>query len=144
MAIHRSFGSIVGEVVELRVGEDKSVQLGKISAVVDCGKAINPLTIEAQIEGGIIYGLTAAMYGQINVEAGSAVQRNFDKYEMVKLAQVPQIDVHILENGPIGGIGEPGVPPIAPALTNALFKATGERVRKLPLTEAGYTLTDAA
>lgn len=140
MAFHECFGSMIGQVVELSMPEDDAIRLERVTAVIDCGMAINPLTIQAQIEGGIIYGLTAAMYGRIDVADGAAVQQNFDTYEMVRMGQVPPVDVHILENGPIGGIGEPGVPPIAPALTNALFAATGQRYRKLPLMDEGLTL----
>jgi isoquinoline 1-oxidoreductase beta subunit len=140
MAFHECFGSLIGQVVELSMQEDDDIRLERITAVIDCGMAINPLTIQAQIEGGIIFGLTAAMYGRIDVADGAAVQKNFDTYEMVRMGQVPPVDVHILEGGPIGGIGEPGVPPIAPALTNALFAATGTRYRKLPLMDAGLSL----
>ena len=140
MAFHECFGSMIGQVVELSMPEDDAIRLERVTAVIDCGMAINPLTIQAQIEGGIIYGLTAAMYGRIDVADGAAVQQNFDTYEVVRMGQVPPVDVHILENGPIGGIGEPGVPPIAPALTNALFAATGKRYRKLPLMDEGLSL----
>ncbi len=138
IALHESFGSIVGQVVELKISDDKAIKIRKVTAVVDCGVAVNPRTIEAQIEGSIAYALTAAMYGRVDVEGGAAVQSNFDSYQMVQMADMPKVDVHILENGPIGGIGEPGVPPLAPALTNAIFAATGERVRKLPLIDSGY------
>jgi len=140
MAFHECFGSMIGQVLELSLQDDTAFRIERVTAVVDCGAAINPLTIEAQIEGGIIYALTAAMFGRIDVAEGRAVQQNFDTYEMVKMGQVPPVDVHILENGPIGGIGEPGVPPLAPALTSALYAATGIRHRKLPLIDAGLTL----
>jgi isoquinoline 1-oxidoreductase subunit beta len=142
MAFHECFGSIIGQVLELSMHDDQAFRIERVTAVVDCGAAINPLTIEAQIQGGIVYALTAAMFGRIDVADGRAVQQNFDSYQMVKMAQMPPVDVHILENGPIGGIGEPGVPPLAPALTNALFAATGTRHRKLPLMDAGLTLMD--
>ncbi len=140
VAIHESFGSICGQVVEISVPADKTLKLERITAVVDCGTAINPRTIEAQIEGSIAYALTAAVYGRIDIAGGATVQHNFDTYEMLKLSQMPPVSVFIMENGPIGGIGEPGVPPLAPALANAIFAATGERVRKLPLMEAGFSL----
>ncbi|MFN3231765.1 MAG: molybdopterin cofactor-binding domain-containing protein [Alphaproteobacteria bacterium] len=139
IAVHESFGSIVGQVVEITVSDDKAIKVEKVVAAVDCGIAVNPRTIEAQIEGSIAYALTAAMYGRIDIEGGAAVQRNFDSYRMVQMTDMPKVDVHILENGPIGGIGEPGVPPLAPALTNAIFAATGERIRKLPLIDSGFS-----
>jgi isoquinoline 1-oxidoreductase beta subunit len=142
LAFHECFGSLTGEVVEVSMHGGLDFRLERITAVVDCGAAINPLTIEAQIEGGIVYGLTAAMFGRIDIFEGQTVQKNFDTYQMIKMAQMPPVDVHILEGGPLGGIGEPGVPPIAPALANALFRATGTRVRKLPIADAGFSLLD--
>lgn len=140
LAIWDSFGSICGQVIEIVMPSDKTIKLEQVHAVIDCGLAVNPRTIEAQIEGSIVYALTAAFYGRIDVEGGAAVQQNFDTYEMMMLAQMPPVSITIMENGPIGGIGEPGVPPAAPALTNAIFAATGERVRTLPLVDSGYTL----
>jgi isoquinoline 1-oxidoreductase beta subunit len=140
LAMHESFGSIVGQVVDLSMPSEAEIKLEKITAVVDCGMAINPLTIKAQIEGAMIFALTAAMYGRIDVADGQVVQQNFPDYEMVRLNQVPPVEVIILENGEIGGIGEPGVPPLAPALTNALYRATGKRFRKLPLMDEGLRL----
>jgi len=142
LAFHECFGSLTGEVIEVSIHGGLDFRIERITAVVDCGAAINPLTIEAQIEGGIIYGLTAAMFGRIDIFEGQTVQKNFDTYQMIKMAQIPKVDVHILENGHLGGIGEPGVPPIAPALTNALFRATGTRVRTLPIADAGFNLLD--
>jgi len=134
LAVHESFGSIVAHVAELSVGEDGTARVHRVTSAVDCGEAINPDTIEAQIESAIIYGMTAACYGEITVENGQVVEGNFPDYEMVRLAEVPEIDVHIIESGaPLGGMGEPGLPPIAPAMTNALYALTGTRVRKLPL-----------
>lgn len=134
LAVHESFGSIVAHVAELTVDHDGTAHVHRVTSAVDCGEAINPDTIEAQIESAIIYGMTAACYGEITVENGQVVEGNFPDYEMVRLAEVPEIDVHIIESGaPLGGLGEPGLPPIAPAMTNALYTLTGTRVRKLPL-----------
>lgn len=134
LAVHESFGSIVAHVAEVSVGPEGDVSVHKVTSVVDCGEAINPDTIEAQIESAIIYGMTAACYGEITVEDGAVVQGNFTDYEMVRMDSVPEIKVHIIESGaPLGGLGEPGLPPIAPAITNAVFAVTGIRVRKLPL-----------
>lgn len=140
LSIHESFGSICGQVVEISMPSDSEIRLEKITAVVDCGVVINPRTIEAQIEGSVVYALSAALYGQIDIEGGAAVQKNFDSYDMLKLADMPPVDVHIMGNGPIGGIGEPGVPPLFAALTNAIFAASGRRIRSLPLAKHGFTL----
>lgn len=141
VAIHKSFGSIVAEIAELSMPATDTVKLHKVTCVVDCGIAVNRDTIEAQMEGGIVYALTAAAFGKIDIENGAAVQDNFDSYEMVRLNQMPEIDVHIIEGGrPIGGIGEPGTPPLAPALVNAIYAASGKRIRSLPLQDHGLTL----
>jgi isoquinoline 1-oxidoreductase beta subunit len=138
VAIHESFGSICAQVVELSLPRPGALKLHRITAVIDCGVAVNPRTIEAQVEGGIVFGLTAAMFGRIDIKDGGSVQRNFDDYEMALMAHVPPVAVHILQNGEMGGVGEPGVPPIAPALVNALAAATGKRIRKLPLKDEGF------
>jgi len=97
---------------------------------------INPDTVEAQMQSAIIYGLTAALHGEITIEHGRVQQGNFNSYKMVRLARTPEIDVHLEPSGrAIGGIGEPGLPPLAPALTNAIFAATGNRIRKLPISK---------
>lgn len=140
LSIHESFGSICGEVVEISMPSESRIKLEKVTAVVDCGIVVNPRTIEAQIEGSIVFALTAAFYGQIDIEGGAAVQKNFDSYEMLKLADMPPVDVHIMANGPVGGIGEPGVPPLFAALTNAIYAASGQRIRSLPLAKHGYQL----
>ena len=140
IALHKSFGSIVGEVCTIsRIGE-KEFSIDDFACVIDCGIYINPDTIEAQMEGGIVFGLSAALYGQITWNNGSVVQSNFPDYEMVRMNVSPSINVHVMENEHYpGGVGEPGTPPAAPALANALFMATGERVRELPLINSGYT-----
>lgn len=141
VAVHKSFGSIVAEVAEVSLPTPDTLKLHKVTCVVDCGVAVNRDTIDAQMESGIVYALTAAAFGKIDIEDGAAVQGNFDSYEMLKLSQMPEIDVHIIEGGrPIGGIGEPGTPPLAPALVNAIHAASGKRIRSLPLTDHGLTL----
>jgi len=133
IAIHESFGTIIGEVAEISV-EDGELNVHRITCVVDCGTVLNPDTVEAQMQSAIIYGLTAALYGEISIDAGRVQQGNFHNYKMVRLAQTPAIDVHLAPSGrAIGGIGEPGLPPLAPALANAIFKATGNRIRRLPI-----------
>ncbi|HEY0300029.1 MAG TPA: molybdopterin cofactor-binding domain-containing protein, partial [Rhizomicrobium sp.] len=103
-------------------------------SAVDAGMAVNPDGLKAQIEGAIVYGLSAALNGEITIAKGAAVQANFPDYEVVRLVDCPQIEVHLMaSDGPLGGGGEPGVPPLAPALANAIFAATGKRIRELPV-----------
>ncbi len=142
LAIGKPFGSIVAQVVELSVENDTDMHLHKITASVDCGWAVNPDTIEAQLQSGILYALTAAAFGEITLTNGQVDQGNFDTYEMTHLAHIPQIDVSILESRQeMGGIGEVGTPALFPALTNALFAATGKRMRSLPISKHGFTLS---
>ncbi len=102
---------------------------------------VDPRNFEAQLQSAVVYGLTAAVYGKIDVARGRALQGNFDTYEMVKLAQLPRISVQLAPSGKhMGGAGEPGTPPLAPAVANAIFAANGERVRTLPLMDSGYSL----
>ena len=133
IAIVKSFGSIVAEAVEVSVRNDE-VSIDKICCAVDAGFAVNPDGLKAQMEGGIVYGLTAALYGEINIKEGAVQQSNFHDYPMVKMHEVPDIEVAIINSGAsMGGGGEPGTPPIAPALTNAIFAASGVRIRTLPI-----------
>ena len=117
------------------VHEDGRPKVLKAWAVVDCGTTVNPLNAEAQIAGGLIMGLSSAIGEEITLDKGAVVQSNFNDYEILKLADAPPVvDVHFIESGAkMGGIGEPGVPPASPALANALFAATGKRIRTLPL-----------
>ena len=141
IAIHESFGTIVGEVVEASVNTAGAVGVHRVVAVVDCGHVVNPRTVEMQIESGVIYGLTAALSGEITIKDGAVEQGNFDTYEMVRMADAPRIETYLALSGGSkwGGIGEPGTPPIAPALANAIFDATGTRVRSLPIKNARLT-----
>lgn len=133
LAIHRCFGSIVGEVAEVRV-VGSEVRVERVSCVIDCGDVVNPDTIEAQMEGGIIFGMTAAIYGRIDFAAGQPVQSNFHDYRMTVMSDCPDIQTRIIRSGArLGGVGEPSVPPIAPAICNAIYAATGRRVRDLPI-----------
>ena len=139
LALHESFGSIVAEVVEISVGDGKALSVHKVACAVDCGVVVNPDTVAAQMESGIVYGLTAALFGEITLGDGRVEQGNFDGYEMLRLAQMPEIAVRIVESdAALGGIGEPSTPPIAPAVANAIFAATGERIRSLPLVRHGF------
>lgn len=140
IALHESFGSIVAQVAEVTVSEDKEITVDKIYCVIDCGTVVNPDTVVAQMESGIIFGLTAALYGEITIEDGQAVNSNFPDYDMITLANTPEIETHLAPSGRrMGGVGEPGTPPIAPAVTNAIYAATKERIRELPLSKNGYT-----
>ncbi len=140
ISLVKSFGSIVGQVAEISKSGDKEISIDKVYCAIDCGRTVNPSIIEAQMQSGIIYGLTAACYGEITMDQGQIVQQNFPQYEMVRMNTAPTVAVHIMEVDEYpGGVGEPGTPPAAPALTNAIFAATGERVRKLPLNKLGYT-----
>ncbi len=139
VALHESFGSIVAQVAEVTISNDKDISVDKIYCVIDTGTVVNPDTIVAQMESGIIFGLTAALYGDITIEDGQVVNSNFPDYDMIKLATTPEIETHLVPSGRrIGGVGEPGTPPIAPAVANAVFAATGERIRELPLAKHGY------
>ena len=134
IAVQESFGSFVAEVAEVSLDENRRPVIHKVTCAIDCGWAVNPDTIEAQVESGIIYGLTAAMYGEITIENGQVVQGNFPEYEMIRMSTSPEIEVHIIESGEaLGGLGEPATPPIAAAVTNALYILTGQRVRNLPI-----------
>ena len=122
------------QVAEVSVAADGTVRVHRVVCAVDCGPVVNPDTIEAQLQGGIVYGLTAALYGEITIERGRVKQGNFDDYPMLRLAEMPVVEVHIVPSSDAqGGIGEPSVGPIAPAVCNAIFAATGKRIRRLPI-----------
>jgi isoquinoline 1-oxidoreductase beta subunit len=139
IALHKSFGSIVGQVAEITKINDKEFSIDKYYCVIDCGRIVNPDTIEAQMQSGIMYGLTAALYGKITFRDGEVEQYNFPQYEIVRMDVAPVVEVHIMKVDEYpGGVGEPATPPAAPALTNAVFAATGVRVRSLPLVGHGF------
>ncbi len=134
IALKEAFGTVVAQVAEVSVGDDGRVRVHKVWCAADPGEVVHPDAFAAQMEGGIIYGLTAALYGEITIARGRVVEKNFPAYPMVRLADAPQIEVRTLESGaPTGGAGEPGTPPIAAAVANAVFALTGQRVRELPL-----------
>ncbi len=134
IALAESFHSIVAQVAEVEL-KDNAPVVRRVVCVVDCGFAVNPDTVVTQMESGIVFGLTAALFGEITLARGRVEQSNFPSYDMVRLQQMPEIEVHIVESGidHLGGIGEPGTPPIAPAVCNALFAVTGKRIRSLPI-----------
>lgn len=134
IAIHESFGSVVAQVAEVSITKNKTLKVHKVTCVIDCGQIVNPDTIKAQMEGCIVFGLSAALYGEITFEKGKVKQGNFNTYKMLRMNEMPEVDVHIMDSTEkMGGVGEPGVPPVAPAVINALFMITGKRVRSLPL-----------
>ncbi|HMK57251.1 MAG TPA: xanthine dehydrogenase family protein molybdopterin-binding subunit [Dissulfurispiraceae bacterium] len=134
IAVHESFGSYVAQVAEVSVDSKGRVKVHKVVCAVDCGKIVNPDTIIAQMESGIVFGLTAALYGEITLKQGRVEQSNFHDYPMLRINEMPVVEVYIVDSKDApGGIGEPGVPPIAPAVCNAIFAATGKRIRSLPI-----------
>ncbi len=133
VAITECFGSVVGEVVKVSRGTDGKVKIDKVWVVMDCGWYVNPDTIRQQVEGCIVMALGAAMIHETHFDDGKAIERNFDQYKMPRITDIPDIEVHIAENEEKpGGVGEPSLPPFAPALCNAIFDLTGKRIRKLP------------
>lgn len=134
IALHESFSSVVAQVVEVTVKADKTFRVDRVVCAVDCGLAINPDIVKAQMEGGIGFAMSAAKYGAITLNDGIVDQSNFHDYRLINIAEMPKVDVHIVPSlKPPTGVGEPGVPPFAPALANAIAAATGVRLRKLPL-----------
>ncbi|SHM75800.1 xanthine dehydrogenase family protein molybdopterin-binding subunit [Polaribacter sp. KT 15] len=139
VAIHYSFYSYVATIVEVSV-IDKKVKIENVFTTIDCGLALNKDNIKNQLEGAAIFGMSLAMYGKISTENGAVKQHNFFDYQMARMQDAPNIHIHIMDkmHEPPTGVGEPGVPVMAPAICNAIFKATGQRVRSLPLTNAGF------
>jgi|TARA_R100000501_G_scaffold10060_3_gene19931 isoquinoline 1-oxidoreductase beta subunit len=133
IALHSSFGSHVAQVAEVEVPSAEEIIVRRVTCVIDCGQVVNPDIVRAQMEGGIIFGLSAALHGKIEFEGGEPTAQNFDGYPLLRMDEAPEIDVHIVpSDAPPGGVGEPGVPPIAPAVANAVFAATGRRLRSMP------------
>jgi isoquinoline 1-oxidoreductase subunit beta len=137
IAAHRSFVTYVATVVETAVAEDGTVSVPRVDVAIDCGNFVNPDRIRSQLEGACIMGLSLALSSEISFKNGRVVQGNYDDYLVARIDQAPrEINVHIVPSNwdlPPGGVGEPGLPPLAPALTNAIFAATGKRIRSLPI-----------
>jgi isoquinoline 1-oxidoreductase subunit beta len=128
------FGTYMAQVAEVEVSKNGAVRVRRVVCAVDCGSVVNPDTVEAQVQGAIIFGLTAALYGEITLKDGRVQQTNFDTYQMLRINETPTIEVHIVQNSePPGGMGVPGTSAIVPAVTNAIFAATGKRIRTLPI-----------
>jgi len=137
VAVHESFGTVVAQVAEVTVDKDNKFKVDRVVCAVDCGIAVNPDVVRAQMEGGIGFGLTAALYGKITLKDGVVEQSNYHEYPLLRINEMPAVEVHIVSStGKPTGVGEPGVPVIAPAVANALAAATGKRLRVLPLTLA--------
>jgi isoquinoline 1-oxidoreductase beta subunit len=141
IAVHRSFLSYVGAVAEVSVSESGKLVIHEMWIAIDAGTVVNPDRVTSQMEGAGIFGMSLALHGEITAKDGAIVEGNFDTYPMVRMSEAPtEIHVHIVaSDAPPGGVGEPGVPPIAPAIVNAYFAATGKRIRELPLRNAGLT-----
>jgi isoquinoline 1-oxidoreductase beta subunit len=134
VALYECFGSIVAEVAEIAVGDDGQLRVPRVTCAIDCGRALNPDGIRAQLEGAVAWALSAVYYGDITIENGATVEATFADEPIVTFPEMPDVAVSILEGSEeLGGVGEPGVPPLAPAVANAVAAATGRRYRELPL-----------
>ena len=134
IALHQSFGSVVAQVAEVSVGADRQIRVDRVVCVIDCGLAVNPNLVRQQMEGSVVFGLSAALYGEIVIEKGQVQQGNYHDYRVLRMEECPVVETDVIAStAPPEGVGEPGVPPIAPAVANALFAATGQRLRSLPL-----------
>jgi isoquinoline 1-oxidoreductase beta subunit len=134
VSVQFAFATYMAQVAEVEVSKDGTVRVRRVVCAVDCGTVVNPDTVRAQIQSAIVFGITAALYGKITVKDGRVEQTNFDSYQILRMNEAPAIEVHIVQNTePPGGMGEPGTSAIVPAVTNAIFAATGKRLRKLPV-----------
>ena len=134
IAVHESFNSFVAQVAEVTVHEDRSFSVDRVVIAVDCGIAVNPDVVRAQMEGGMAFGLSAALNSELTLEKGRVVQSNFHDYEVLRMDQMPAVEVHIVASAqPPTGVGEPATPVIAPAVANALSAVTGHWFDRLPL-----------
>jgi isoquinoline 1-oxidoreductase beta subunit len=141
VSVQPSFASFIATVVEAQVDDHGEVTLRKVTSVVDTGIAVNPDIVVAQLQGGLIFGLTAALYGEITIDKGRVRQSNFNDYRMLRIDEVPPIEVHVVKSGEEpGGIGETGVTAGSPALRNAIYAATGVRLNRLPIDRAALAV----
>ena len=133
LALHESFGTIVAQVVEVSLA-DKQPRVHRVVCALDCGVVVHPQGVAQQVESSVVFGLSAALFGRIDIDGGVVKQKNFPDYPLLTLAQTPVIETHTVpSNLPPTGMGEPALPPVAPAVANALFVLTGRRLRELPL-----------
>ena len=137
VSLQNVFGTYLAQVAEVEASKDGAVRVRRVVCAVDCGTVINPDTVQAQIQSAVIFGITAALHGEITLKNGRVEQANFDTYQMLRMNEAPAIEVHIVESSePPGGMGECGTSAIVPAVANAVFAATGKRLRKLPVDRA--------
>jgi isoquinoline 1-oxidoreductase beta subunit len=137
VSLQFAFGTYMAQVAEVEVSKNGAVRVRRVVCAVDCGTVVNPDTVQAQIQSAIMFGVTAALYGEITLKGGRVVQTNFDSYQILRLDEAPAVEVHIVQNSePPGGMGEAGTSAVVPAVTNAIFAATGKRLRKLPVDSA--------
>ncbi|MBL8519096.1 MAG: xanthine dehydrogenase family protein molybdopterin-binding subunit, partial [Betaproteobacteria bacterium] len=132
IAVHESFGSVCAQVADVSI-ENGQIKVQRMVAAFDCGLVVNPLTVVAQVESAIAFGLSAALYGKVTLKDGVVEQSNFHDYPVLRMAEMPKVEVHLVPGGKEPtGVGEPGTPPVAPAVANAVFALTGKRLRELP------------
>jgi isoquinoline 1-oxidoreductase beta subunit len=137
VSLQNAFGSYMAQAAEVEVSKDGAVRVRRVVCAMDCGTVVNPDTVQAQIQSGIIFGATAALHGEITLKDGRVEQTNFDSYQMLRMDEAPAIEVHIVKSAePPGGMGETGTSAIVPAIANAIFAATGKRLRKMPVDPA--------
>jgi isoquinoline 1-oxidoreductase beta subunit len=140
IAVHESFNTFVAEVAEVSIADDGTIKVEKVVCAVDCGVAVNPDQVKAQMEGGIGYGLGAVLHNAVTLKGGRVEQSNFHDYQPLRINEMPEVEVHIVASTEAPtGVGEPGVPPIGPAVANAVYKATGRRIRALPFALHGLS-----
>jgi isoquinoline 1-oxidoreductase beta subunit len=136
-AVQTVFGSAMAQVAEVEVSTAGDVRVRRVTCAIDCGHVVNPDIVRAQVESAAIFGITAALHGEITIKAGRVEQSNFDSYQMLRIDEAPEIDVHIVQSSESpGGMGEPGTSVVVPAVANAIFAATGKRLRKMPVEAA--------
>ena len=137
VSVQFAFAGYMAQVAVVEVSPDRTVRVRRVVCAVDCGSVVNPNIVQAQIEGAIIFGITAALYGAITLKDGRVEQANFDTYQMLRINEAPAIEVYIVQSSETpGGMGEPGTSAIVPAVANAIFAATGKRLRKMPIDAA--------
>jgi isoquinoline 1-oxidoreductase beta subunit len=146
IAVHESFGSFVAHAAEVSIAKDErgseAIRVHRVVCAIDCGPVVNPLTVAAQMESGIAFGLGAALYSKLTFRDGQVQESNYHDYRVLRLSEMPAVAVHIVpSNEKMGGVGEPGTPPVAPAVANAVFALTGRRLRELPLSLAADPAT---